>query len=106
MAAVYTANHIPTTAIVALTESGSTPLWMSRIRSGIPIYGMSRHKEARGQMTLYRGVYPVDFDVTRYPKIQVTTEAIAELCRLGVVKKGDRVIITKGDIMGNVGGAN
>lgn len=106
MAAMYTANHLEVKAIMALTETGSTPLWMSRIRSGIPIYALSRHKEARGQMTLYRGVYPVDFDVTRYPKIQVTTEAIAELCRLGVVKKGDRVIITKGDIMGNVGGAN
>jgi pyruvate kinase len=106
MAAMYTANHIPTTAIVALTESGSTPLWMSRIRSGIPIYGMSRNKEARGRMTLFRGVYPVDFDVTRHAKVKVTSEAIAELVRMNVVKKGDRIIITKGDIMGYVGGAN
>lgn len=106
MAAMYAANHLEVKAIIALTESGSTPLWMSRIRSGIPIYGMSRNKEARGRMTLYRGVYPIDFDVTRYPKIQVTTEAVAELCRRAVVQKGDRVLITKGDIMGNTGGAN
>lgn len=106
MAAMYTANHIETTAIVALTETGSTPLWMSRIRSGIPIYGLSRHKEARGRMTLFRGVYPVDFDVTRYPKVQVTDEAIAELLRRTVVKPGDRIVMTKGDIMGHVGGAN
>lgn len=106
MAAMYTANHIQTSAIVALTESGSTPLWMSRIRSGIPIYGLSRSKESRGRMTLFRGVYPVDFDVTRYPKVQVTNEAIAELLRMKVIKIGDRVIITKGDIMGHMGGAN
>jgi pyruvate kinase len=37
MATMYTANHLDVKAIVALTESGSTALWMSRIRSGIPI---------------------------------------------------------------------
>jgi pyruvate kinase len=106
MAAMYVANHIDTRAIVALTETGSTPLWMSRISSAIPIYGLSRNKDARGRMTLYRGVYPIDFDVTRYPKVQVTQEALAELLRLGVIKQGDQVVITKGDIMGNSGGAN
>lgn len=106
MAAMYVANHIDTRAIIALTETGSTPLWMSRIRSGIPIYGLSRHKGARGRMTLYRGVYPIDFDVTRYPRVQVTQEAIAELTRLGAIQSGDRVVVTKGDIMGNSGGAN
>ena len=51
-------------AIAALTESGATPLWMSRISSGIPIYAMTRHVETRRKVTLYRGVYPVSFDVT------------------------------------------
>lgn len=106
MAAMYVANHIDTRAIVALTETGSTPLWMSRIQSGIPIYGLSRHKNARGRMTLYRGVYPIEFDVTRFPSIQVTSEALAELMRLEVINSGDRVVITKGDIMGDSGGAN
>lgn len=106
MAAMYVANHIDTRAIVALTESGSTPLWMSRIRSGIPIYGLSRNKDARGRMTLYRGVYPIEFDVTRYTDVQVTPEALSELLRLGAIAAGDRVVVTKGDILGNVGGAN
>jgi pyruvate kinase len=106
MAAMYTANHIDTRGIIALTETGSTPLWMSRIRSGIPIYGLSRHKSARGRMTLYRGVYPVDFDVTCYPSVQVTEAAIAELKRLNAIRIGDRVIVTKGDTMGNMGGSN
>jgi len=106
MAAMYVANHIDTRAIIALTETGSTPLWMSRIRSGIPIYGLSRHKDARGRMTLYRGVYPIDFDVTRFSKVDVTEEALKELRRLQAVETGDRVVVTKGDIMGNVGGSN
>lgn len=106
MAAMYLANHIDTRAIIALTESGSTPLWMSRIRSGIPIYGLSRHKNARGRMTLYRGVYPIDFDVTRYPTETVTQKALAELLRLGVVSAGDCVIVTRGDSMGSQGGSN
>lgn len=106
MAAMYAANHIDTRAIVALTETGSTPLWMSRIRSGIPIYGLSRHPSARGRMTLYRGVYPINFDVTRASKDQVTKEALAELLQLGAITAGDRVVVTKGDIMGNTGGTS
>src|SRR6266480_4377945 len=51
-------------AIVALTESGATPLWMSRIRSDIPVYAFTRHEATRRRVTLYRGVYPVIFDVT------------------------------------------
>lgn len=106
MAAMYTANHMETRAILALTETGSTPLWMSRIRSGIPIYGLSRNKDARGRMTLYRGVYPIEFDVTQYPRESVTREAIAELVRLGALQAKDTIVVTKGDIMGDVGSAN
>lgn len=106
MAAMYAANHIHASAIIALTESGSTPLWMSRIRSGIPIYGLSRHKAARGRMTLYRGVYPIDFDVTRHPIGIVSAEAIKLLKSLEAIQKDDRVILTKGDTMGKGGGAN
>ncbi len=54
---------IPTRAIIALTESGSTALWMSRIRSGIPVFAFTRHEKTRSRVTLYRGVYPVNFDV-------------------------------------------
>lgn len=106
MSAMYAANHIHAKAIIALTESGSTPLWMSRIRSGIPIYGLSRHKIARGRMTLYRGVYPIDFDVTQIPSEEVVIEAIQHLKNTGAIFGGDRVILTKGDTMGEGGGAN
>lgn len=106
MATMYAANHIHTKAIVALTESGSTPLWMSRIRSGIPIYGLSRNKDARGRMTLYRGVYPVEFPVTMFAKEEVTNQAILKLKALSLCRAGDLVIVTMGETLGNTGGAN
>ncbi len=105
-AAMYTANHTGVKAIAALTESGATPLWMSRISSGIPIYALTRHVETRRKVTLYRGVYPVSFDVTTTDHPQINREAIDELMRRGAVRDGDLVIITKGDLMGVLGGSN
>jgi pyruvate kinase len=105
-AAMYTANSLGVKAIAALTESGATPLWMSRISSGIPIFAMTRHVETRRKVTLYRGVYPVSFDVTTPDHATVNREAIDELMRRGAVRDGDLVIITKGDLMGVHGGTN
>jgi pyruvate kinase len=105
-ATMYTANHLGVKAIAALTESGATPLWMSRISSGIPIYALTRHVETRRKVTLYRGVYPVSFDVTTTDHPQVNREAIDELMRRGAVRDGDLVIITKGDLAGVLGGTN
>ncbi|MBE0509496.1 MAG: pyruvate kinase [Chromatiales bacterium] len=106
MAAMYTANHLKVKAIAALTESGSTTLWMSRISSGIPIYAMTRHVETRRKVTLFRGVYPVSFDVTSDDHAELNREAIDELRRRGAVRDGDQVIITKGDLLGVHGGTN
>lgn len=106
MATMYTANHMDITGIVALTESGSTPLWMSRIRSGIPIYGLCRFERARRKMTLYRGVYPIDFDVTQFTRDEINREAIACLVKRGLLAEGDLAILTKGDLIGVHGGAN
>ena len=105
-ATMYTANSLGVKAIAALTESGATPLWMSRISSGIPIFAMTRHVETRRKVTLYRGVYPVSFDVTTPDHATVNKEAIDELVRRGAVRDGDMVIITKGDLMGVLGGTN
>ncbi|RJQ46650.1 MAG: pyruvate kinase [Gammaproteobacteria bacterium] len=106
MATMYTANHLGVKAIIALTESGSTPLWMSRISSGIPIYALTRHAETRRKVTLYRGVYPVSFDIPSTNHAEVNKEAVDELVRRGAVRDGDLLIITKGDLMGMHGGTN
>lgn len=106
MASMYTANHLGVKAIAALTESGSTPLWMSRISSSIPIYALTPHVATRRKVTLYRGVYPVSFNVNTTDHALVNKEAIDELVRRGAVRDGDLVIITKGDLIGVHGGTN
>jgi pyruvate kinase len=59
LSTMYAANHLHVKAIIALTESGSTALSMSRISSAIPIYGLTRHEHTIGRMCLYRGVQPI-----------------------------------------------
>ena len=106
MSAMYAANHLDIKAIVALTESGSTPLWMSRIRTAIPIFGLSRHSDSLGKMTLYRNVYPLFFDVTHHQRDKIKRKAISVLERRGLLKTGDMAIITKGDQDGVYGMTN
>ena len=106
MATMYTANHLNVKAIATLTESGATPLWMSRISSGVPIYALTSHMETRRKVTLYRGVYPVAFDFSTSDSTELNREAIDELRRRGAVREGDMVIITKGDHTGVLGGTN
>ncbi|MBA2653626.1 MAG: pyruvate kinase [Gammaproteobacteria bacterium] len=106
MATMYAANHMNIKAIVALTESGATPLWMSRIRSGIPIFGLSRHLRTLRKMTLFRGVYPIHFDATQIHRPEINKRAVEELLQKGLVSKGDLVIVTKGSAMGVHGGTN
>ena len=105
---VYTANHLDVKAIAALTESGATTLWMSRISSGRPIYALTPHVETRRKVTLFRGVYPISFkpNFENHNHAQVNREAVDELVRRGAVREGDLVIITKGDLMGVGGGSN
>ena len=106
MAVMYTANHLRVRAIVALTESGSTPLWMSRIRSDIPIYAFTRHEVTRRRVTLYRGVYPVPFDITHTDQQALYTAIFAELLKRQLVSIGDLVIMTQGELSGVSGGTN
>jgi pyruvate kinase len=108
MAVMYTANHLKVRAIVALTESGATPLYMSRIRADIPIYAFTRLEATRRRVTLYRGVYPVIFDVTAGAD---SPEALyralfTRLLELKLVEMRDLVILTKGEHSGVEGGTN
>ncbi|HKK16446.1 MAG TPA: pyruvate kinase [Gammaproteobacteria bacterium] len=106
MATMYAANHIGARAIAALTETGSTCLWMSRISSAIPIFAFTRHASTRRRVSLYRGVYPIKFDITHTDPLMTNREIINELLERNVVKDGDFVIITKGDLLGRRGGTN
>jgi pyruvate kinase len=107
MAVMYTANHMKVRAIVALTESGMTPLLMSRIRADIPIYAYTPHEATRRRVTLYRGVNPVIFDVVGSDTVERLYGSIfSSLLDLGLVDRGDLVILTKGELSGVQGGTN
>jgi len=106
MATMYTANHLGVRVIIALTESGSTPLWMSRIGSDIPIYALTPHVETQRKLALYRGVCPIQFNISSMDHPRVNSEAVQELLRRGVIRDGDLVLLTKGDLVGVQGGTN
>ncbi|MEX0975636.1 MAG: pyruvate kinase [Woeseia sp.] len=106
MAVMYTANHLAVKAIIALTESGSTTLWMSRIRSDIPVYAFTPHATTRRRVTLYRGVYPVSFNIESTDAQRLYQEIFSTLLSNKLVEVGDRVIFTKGDLKGVSGGTN
>ena len=103
---MYAANHLPVTAIVALTESGSTPLWMSRVRSDIPIYAFTCHEATRSRVTLYRGVYPVAYAMTDKGGEAFYFSIFHQLLTLKLVDEGDSIILTKGELSGVSGGTN
>ncbi len=106
MATMYVANHFPVRAIAALTESGATPLWMSRISSGIPIYALTKHLKTCRKVTLYRGVYPIHFRFNTTEHTAQNKAALRELLRCRAVTEEDLVVITKGDLTGVSGGTN
>ena len=106
MAVMYTANHLPVKAIIALTESGSTTRWMSRIRSDIPIYAFTPHDTTRRRVTLYRGVYPVSFGIEHTDAQMLYQDIFSTLLSHKLVETGDRVIFTKGDLKGVSGSTN
>ncbi len=107
LAAMYTANHFPgVKAIIALTESGYSPLIMSRLRSQVPIFAFTPHRETQARVAMFRGVYTVPFDPASLPSNKISEAAIEELVKRGVVQPGDWVILTKGDSYHTTGGTN
>jgi pyruvate kinase len=109
MSTMYAANHLDgVKAIVALTESGTTPLLMSRISSGLPIFALSPHRKTLAWTNLYRGVTPVlfDGDESNKPVYEVCHDALAVLKAKGLLHSGDLVLLTHGDKMDTVGSTN
>ncbi len=102
---MWTANHMHAQAIVALTESGTTALLMSRRDTRIPIYALTRHQGTRRRMALCRGVHPLDFDPSQLETLAPIREAMDFLKKREVLKDGDRVLFTKGDL-NSPGGTN
>ena len=104
--AAFTAMHLNVKAIAAMTQSGSTALWISRISTHVPIYALTPEVETRRKVTLYRGVYPVNFKPSSHDRDQLLIEAEDELRRRGAVRNGDLILLTIGEPIGRSGGTN
>jgi pyruvate kinase len=105
MGALFTAYHLGAKAIVALTDSGSTPLWMSRHDIRVPIYALTPRLATQRKMALYRNVQPLlmDQSVDRDTALE---QAEGHLLRRNIVQSGDVYAITCGEPMGAPGGTN
>ena len=107
LSAMYAANHLQgVAAIICLTETGSTPRLMSRIKSSLPIFAFSRNHSTQHRVALYRGVQTVPFDSDELANEHVNALAVEKLKEHGVIKDGDLVILTKGDYANAQGGTN
>jgi pyruvate kinase len=107
MATMYTANHLSgVKAIISLTETGNTPLLMSRISSSIPIFAFTHQQKTENRVALYRGVVPVTYNFDSISFEQVNQSVVDELVRRGEVVGGDWIIISKGDFCNIHGGTN
>ena len=106
MSAMYAANHLHVSAIVALTESGSTAKTMSRISSGLPIFAITPNVHTMGRACLFRGVQPLLMEQIQSDHVSANYSVVELLKQQGEVKDEDLVIITKGDLLGTGGGTN
>ncbi|MFD1381881.1 pyruvate kinase [Rhodanobacter aciditrophus] len=107
MSAMYAANHLEgVRAIISLTASGTTPLLLSRISSGLPIFALSPNQETLNKTALYRGVTPVAFSSQEFNVDTIIAGLVNKVKSLGYVKEGDLVIVTKGDHLVSHGTTN
>jgi len=106
MSAMYVANHTDIKAIAAFTETGSTTIRMSRISSGIPIFAMVPNAKICRRVTLSRGVIPILLKLHQGSGMDINVAGTRKLKELGIVKEGNLVIITCGELTGTHGGTN
>ena len=103
--ALFTAYHLRVKAIAALTESGSTALWMSRHNIDIPIYAITPILATQRKAALYRNV--TTFELAHSTDREAVLKGAQDLLLAkGVVHKGDMIVLTWGEPMGQVGGTN
>jgi pyruvate kinase len=106
MSALYAASHFKVKAIVALTQSGSTALWMSRMNVNVPIFALTPVNATLSKVTLFSGVHPIKFEPSSKVHATALREAEDELIRLGLVQDDDLMVITIGEAVGKAGHTN
>jgi len=106
MSALFAASHLKVKAIVALTQSGSTPLWMSRMNAGVPIFALTTVMETLSKVTLFGGVHPIAFHSDAKDQAHEMRNAEQALFERGLVQIGDMVVMTIGEAVGKAGHTN
>ena len=106
MGALFTAFHLKVKCIAALTQSGSTALWMSRLHCGVPIYALTPEVSTRYRMSLFRDVYPLMIENYTPERDALLREAEDALKAHGAVQDGDLIVLTIGEPIGKAGGTN
>jgi pyruvate kinase len=106
MAALFTAYHLKVKCIAALTESGSTALWMSRLNAGVPIYALTSQTTTRYRCALFRDVFPLMVKYVGHDREELLREAEKVLVQSRVVQEGDIIVLTIGEPIGKSGGTN
>jgi len=104
-ATMYTAATLNIKAVAAMTQSGKTVQYMSRAFGTVPIYALSSETETRRRVTLFRGVYPINFKGEPDPE-RALNMAEDELLKRGAVQNGDFIVLTIGEPYGKAGGTN
>ena len=106
MAALFTAYHLKVKAIAALTQSGSTALWVSRLNSGVPVYALTPEITTRYKLSLFRSVFPLMLQYQGDNRETLVRLAEDKLLQAGYVQPGDLIVIAFGEPIGVPGGTN
>ncbi len=106
MAALFTGYHLKVKAIAALTQSGSTALWMSRLNCGIPIFALTSETSTRYRVSLFRDVYPLTVAYQGHDRDALLDEAEQVLVENSIVEPGDLIVVSFGEPIGMSGGTN
>lgn len=105
-ATMHAANHFPIQAIIALTESGDTALWMSRKHSTVPIFAVSANKRTIGRLSLVNNVFPIYLNYHELPRATLSEHVIEHLRQLNLIEQQGFVLFTCGKLIGIPGGTN
>ncbi|GGI87604.1 pyruvate kinase [Legionella impletisoli] len=106
MASMHIANHFPIGAIVALTESGASAVWMSRQRSIAPIFAISDNEATVRKLSLVNNVFPLYYDYRGISNDKINQTMIGYLLQKGLVDENAYVLVTRGSVIGEPGGTN
>lgn len=106
IATMHTANHFPIQAIVTLTESGDTALWVSRQQSTVPVFAVSANKRTIGRLSLVNNVFPVFLDYHEFSAELLNEKILQALIQSNYLEPTGYVLLTRGKHIGMPGGTN